>query len=97
MKDGFALAALLNSPLAAAWLNTIAEPARGGFHRYLGWTVALLPIPEDWPAARAMLSPLGKSAVEGSAPSSGALLAAVTRVYGLHHSDVEPLLLWNNR
>ncbi|HUQ20521.1 MAG TPA: N-6 DNA methylase [Gemmatimonadaceae bacterium] len=97
MTDAFALAALLNSALAAAWLNTIAEPARGGFHRYLGWTVALLPIPEDWPAARAMLAPLGKQGMDGNAPSSIALLAATTRVYGLHRSDVEPLLLWNAR
>ena len=37
-----ALAALLNSPLARAWLDAIAEPARGGYHRYLGWTLSLL-------------------------------------------------------
>ena len=97
MTDAFALATLLNSPLAAAWLNTIAEPARGGYHRYLGWTVALLPIPEDWKAARNILAPLAKNAIAGTIPSSNALLAATVRVYGLHESDVEPLVLWNGR
>jgi len=97
MTDAFALATLLNSPLAAAWLNTIAEPARGGYHRYLGWTVALLPIPEDWKAARNILAPLAKNAIAGTIPSSSALLAATVRVYGLHESDVEPLVLWNGR
>jgi hypothetical protein len=97
MTDALALTTLLNSPLAAAWLNTIAEPARGGFHRYLGWTVALLPLPEDWKSARAILAPFAKKAMNGSIPSSAALLSATVRVYGLHESDVEPLVLWNNR
>src|SRR6185503_13978444 len=29
--DALALAALLNSPMARAWLNAVAEPARGGY------------------------------------------------------------------
>ncbi|MEO6443545.1 MAG: DNA methyltransferase, partial [Gemmatimonadaceae bacterium] len=58
-EDAAALAALLNSPLAAGWLDAVAEPARGGFRRYLGWTVARLPIPADWARARGILSPLG--------------------------------------
>ena len=44
-SDAFALAALLNGPLARAWLDALAEPARGGYRRYLGWTMSLLPIP----------------------------------------------------
>ena len=32
-RDALAVAALLNSPLAAAWLNALAEPARGGGDR----------------------------------------------------------------
>ncbi|HJU66342.1 MAG TPA: DNA methyltransferase, partial [Gemmatimonadaceae bacterium] len=43
-EDAFTLAALLNSPLAAAWLSLLAEPARGGYHRYLAWTMSLLPL-----------------------------------------------------
>ncbi|MGH9418996.1 MAG: Eco57I restriction-modification methylase domain-containing protein, partial [Thermoanaerobaculia bacterium] len=54
--DAFALTALLNSPLSAAWLNVIAEPARGGYHRYLGWTVSLLPVPRDWRRAASILA-----------------------------------------
>ena len=46
-----AFAALLNGPLARAWLNAVAEPARGGYHRYLGWTMSLLPVPKDWQRA----------------------------------------------
>ena len=38
-QDALAFMVLLNSPLAAAWLNAVAEPARGGWHRYLAWTV----------------------------------------------------------
>ena len=38
--DAHALAALLAGPLAAAWLALVAEPARGGWRRYLGWTMA---------------------------------------------------------
>ena len=30
LDDAYALAALLNGPLVAAWLNALAEPARGG-------------------------------------------------------------------
>ncbi len=45
--DALACVALLNSPIAAAWLGVIAEPARGGYRRFLGWTVARLPIPPD--------------------------------------------------
>ena len=44
-------------PLVGAWLGILAEPARGGFHRYLGWTLALLPLPRDWPAAVRLLAP----------------------------------------
>ena len=54
--DAWAVAVLLNSPLAAAWLNAIAEPASGGYRRYLGWTVGLLPLPTDWPRAREILA-----------------------------------------
>jgi hypothetical protein len=92
--DGLALTALLNSSLAAAWLHVLAEPARGGYHRYLGWTVALLPLPRDWPGARALLAPLARRALDGSAPPACELLDAATRAYRLRAVDVAPLITW---
>jgi SAM-dependent methyltransferase len=85
--DAHALAALLNSRLAAAWLNALAEPARGGYRRYLGWTVGQLPLPRDWSGARAILE---------SAPrdSDERLLECVLSAYRLTHADVAALLEW---
>ncbi|MDB4884424.1 MAG: hypothetical protein JWL95_3190, partial [Gemmatimonadetes bacterium] len=95
--DALALTALLNSALAAAWLNAIAEPARGGWHRYLAWTVSLLPIPRDWPHARRVLAPLTERALLGIVPSEQELLAAVCRAYRVTHAEVAPLLAWCHR
>jgi hypothetical protein len=97
LDDALALAALLNSPLAAAWLNAIAEPARGGWHRYLGWTISLLPIPQDWARARDILAPIAARAAEGTPPSDIELLDAVCRAYHLKHANVAPLLAWEHR
>ena len=97
LDDALALAALLNSPLAAAWLNTIAEPARGGWHRYLGWTISLLPIPEEWPRARALLAPIAERAMLGAPPTDIELLDAACRAYRLKHADVASLLAWEHR
>jgi len=93
-EDALALAALLNSPLAAAFLNAIAEPARGGWHRYLAWTVELLPIPCEWSRARHILAPLAERALLGQPPSHSQLLAAVCRAYRLTHEQVAPLVAW---
>jgi hypothetical protein len=86
---------LLNSPIVAAWLNALAEPARGGYRRYLGWTVSLMPLPTDWSAARDKLAPIADRAINGSPPDADTLLAAVLKAYHLRERDVEPLLLWN--
>jgi hypothetical protein len=94
MNDAHALATLLNGPLVAAWLNTIAEPARGGYRRYLGWTMSLLPVPEDWTRARDVLAPLGERAMLGDVPPQNELLYAALRAYGLELPDVQPLLSW---
>ena len=94
LADAHALAALLNGPLAAAWLNVLAEPARGNFHRYLGWTTALLPVPSDWVRARSILAPIGERAsLDGHAPTA-ALLEAALEAYGLDELSCEPLLTW---
>ncbi|HET7456443.1 MAG TPA: DNA methyltransferase [Gemmatimonadaceae bacterium] len=92
--DAFAFAALFNSSVAAAWLHAVAEPARGGYHRYLGWTVALLPLPARWPRARALLAPLGRRGFLGGPPSDEELDASAVAAYGLRHADLAPLLDW---
>jgi hypothetical protein len=93
-EDAHALATLVNSQLAAAWLNSIAEPARGGYRRYLGWTLSLLPIPADWNRARTQLSPLGERAMRGDVPADDEMLAAVLDAFELDLPDVQPLLSW---
>ncbi len=94
LDDAYALAALLNSPVAAAWLAVIAEPARGGYHRYLGWTVARLPIPNDWKRAVEILAPLAREALDGEIPDAATLTDAAIRAYRVRGCDVEPLLTW---
>ena len=95
--DALAVAALLNSALAAAWLNAVAEPARGGWHRYLAWTMSLLPLPLDWPRARTLLAPVARRAILGEPPSTSELLEHVCAAYRLKPSDVAPLLAWSHR
>ncbi|MEO7039663.1 MAG: DNA methyltransferase [Gemmatimonadaceae bacterium] len=96
-RDALALTALLNSSLAAAWLHVLAEPARGGYHRYLGWTMALLPLPRDWSSAREILAPLAIRAMDGDVPDACELLDAATRAYRLRAADVAPLIGWAAR
>ncbi|HKY96291.1 MAG TPA: N-6 DNA methylase [Gemmatimonadaceae bacterium] len=93
-NDAFTLAAILNSTIAAAWLSLIAEPARGGYMRFMGWTVSLLPSPGNWEHARKLLAPLGRRASDGDLPSDGDLLARVLDAYKLKSSEIEPLLTW---
>jgi hypothetical protein len=92
--DAHALCAILNSTVAAGWLNVLAEPARGGFHRYLAWTVGLLPIPSDWARARAALGPVGERAAGGEPPDSDELSANVSAAYGLSSGALAPLVSW---
>ncbi len=92
--DALALTALLNSPVAAAFLNAIAEPARGGWKRYLAWTLALLPIPLDWGHARSVLAPIAERARFGDVPTADHLLMAACRAYRIRRSDVAPLVAW---
>ncbi|MDQ3998512.1 MAG: hypothetical protein M3303_15995, partial [Gemmatimonadota bacterium] len=94
IADAHAFAVILNGPVAAAWLDPLAEPARGGYRRYLGWTTALLPVPRDWRAARAILAPHGERASAGNLPRADELLAATLRAYGVDRADVAPLLGW---
>jgi hypothetical protein len=92
--DAAAMAALLNSPLVAAWLGAIAEPARGGYQRYLAWTVSALPLPSDWARAREVLAPLGAAAQQGVVPSETDLLVAACDAYRVGVRRMSPLVEW---
>jgi len=95
--DAYALATLLNSSLISAWLSLVAEPARGGYHRYLGWTMALVPVPREWDRAASILAPIGERALAGFAPPADSLAAAILDAFRLESSDVAPLIRWNSR
>jgi hypothetical protein len=95
--DAHAFAALLNGAVARAWLGAVAEPARGGYYRYLGWTLSLLPVPLDWTRARSILAPLGERARCGVPVSDSELLNASLDAYGVAHRTVAPLLAWQAR
>jgi hypothetical protein len=96
MHDALALAAILNSRIAAAWLGAIAEPARGGYHRYLGWTIARLPVPKDWSRAVRLLVPIAECAREGHEPDDDDLEALVLSAYDLNESCLAPLMEWTH-
>ncbi|HKG92382.1 MAG TPA: N-6 DNA methylase [Gemmatimonadaceae bacterium] len=97
LGDALALAALLNAPPAAAWLDALAEPARGGYRRYLGWTLSLLPVPADWPRARALLAPLGARGVAGERLTAEDLTAAALEAYGVAEGEVGALMEWGRK
>ena len=94
--DARAFCALLNGPLARAWLNAIAEPARGGYHRYLGWTLSLLPVPSNWERARNVLASVWPCGNVDAGPTDRALLDAALAAYGLDGDDVAPLVAWSS-
>lgn len=96
MEDAWALDALLSSPIASAWLDAIAEPARGGWRRFLGWTVAALPLPEDWLRARLLLAPLGRRRGAGDPPSPQEHVEVVASAYRLSVRSLQPLLDWSH-
>ncbi len=93
--DAHALVALLNAPTTTAWLSLVAEPARGGYHRFMGWTVLSLPLP-DWQRARECLAPVAARARRGEALDTAALHIATLEAYGITHRQVAPLLEWCN-
>jgi hypothetical protein len=95
--DALALVVLLNSPLASAWLSLVAEPARGGYHRYLGWTMAMLPVPREWERARSVLAPLGREGVHGTPPSPHELFDRAVAAFRVRRADVAPLVEWASR
>lgn len=96
LVDAHALAAILNSPLVAAWLSVVAEPARGHYRRYLGWTISILPLPARWDRTRDLMAPIAERAAQGDTPSREDLLDATLSVYNLSLAEVEPLLQWSS-
>jgi hypothetical protein len=92
--EAHAVAALLNSAPVAAWLCALAEPARGGYRRFLGWTLARLPIPTKWDRAVEELAPIGRAAARGEAPDPHTLATAVARAYAIRLPKLEPLMTW---
>lgn len=96
LEDAYTLAAIINSSLAAAWLTLVAEPARGGYLRYMGWTMSILPVPSDWVRARNILAPIAEMATAGRPPHPDDLLESVLDSYRLHRRDVQDLLSWSS-
>jgi hypothetical protein len=98
LTDACTLAAILNSPVAAAWLDVVAEPARGGFRRYLGWTMARLPLPADWDRARRVLAPLVGRIGDADFPDAipdAELLDGVIEAFAIDGRMLDPLLRWS--
>lgn len=91
----YAFAVLLNSPVGAAWLGALAEPARGGYRRFLGWTCARFPIPRDWDRACALLAPIGREASDGRVADPWTLTERVLEAYNVSHEAMAPLLSWH--
>jgi len=96
LVDAMALAALLNSPIADAWVGAVAEPARGGYRRHFAWTMARLPVPDDWARARDILAPLGASGMRNEPPGRGELMNAVLDAYRVRGRTIAPLIEWMN-
>jgi hypothetical protein len=93
--DAHALCALLNAPTTTAWLSLVAEPARGGYHRFLGWTVLTLPMP-PWHRTRELLAPIAARARRGHAVPVDTLHRATLEAYDVRHDDIAPLLAWTS-
>jgi hypothetical protein len=95
LDDAWAVSALLASPVASAWFAVLAEPARGGFRRYMGWTVATLPIPAEWNRMRAPLAALGRTR-HTSPLSADEYLERIAEAYGLSARLLRPLASWSS-
>lgn len=92
--DAFAFAALLNGPVARAWLGSVAEPARGNFRRFMGWVMSLLPMPRDWMRAAEILAPIGARSCAGHPATDSELFDAALEAYEIRRGDIEPLVEW---
>jgi hypothetical protein len=95
------LAAVLNSTLARGYLKAFAERASGGYFRFLGWTVALLPFPKNPdPALRSRCVHLSRAAHAAASLSEAKrreLDEQVARLYGLTSVDLHVLRQFDQR
>ena len=82
------------SMIHGCWLDILAEPARGGFRRFLGWTVAALPVPHDWLRARTLLAPIGQRLARHEIVATMELDQAVADAYDVPLRHLTPLLAW---
>jgi hypothetical protein len=96
LTDALALAAFLNSPVIDAWVGAVAEPARGNYRRHFAWTMARLPVPDDWARAREILAPLGEAGVCGKPPSRAELMQSVLDAFRVRSRTIAPLVEWIN-
>jgi hypothetical protein len=96
LVDAMALAAYLNSPVADAWVGAVAEPARGGYRRHFAWTMARLPVPDDWARARDILAPLGERGMRGDPPGRAELMVAALSAFRMRQQSVAPLIEWTS-
>lgn len=100
-EDAYLVAAVLNSTVARAYLKAIAERASGGYFRFLGWTVALLPFPEKPDAAvlirLVQLSRAAHSAGGLDADSQVELDELVARLYQLEAGELDELRAFDSR
>jgi hypothetical protein len=98
VTDAHALCALLNAPIIVRWLSVLAEPARSGYRRFLGWTCARVPIPREWTAVRESLAALGRAGAAGAVSADGpweaALDATVAEAFGVSLESLTPLRNW---
>lgn len=78
-------------------LGAVAEPARGGYRRYMAWTVGRLPIPRDWARAREILAPLGQRATQGERVGPAELADAAARAFRVRLASVTELITWERR
>ena len=94
--DAHFLCSILNSRVAAAYLTSFAERASGGHFRYLGWTMALLPLPTqvepDLLAACASLSRRAHEIGELSREDLDRLDFLAGQLYGLDQNAVTTLV-----
>jgi hypothetical protein len=100
-EDAHLLAAVLNSTVARAYLKAIAERASGGYFRFLGWTVALLPFPKNPDAVvRRLCVKLSQDAHAAAGlcdDARGRLDELVARLYGLSSDELEVLRSFDAR
>lgn len=100
LDDAWAVAALLGSPVARAWFDVLAEPARGGFRRFMGWTVATLPVPDNWLVARIALADFARRhqhrLLVHDAVRDEEHTTLIADAYGIPVRSLQPLVRWTH-